>query len=140
MSLLSFRLVSPDRIVFEGEVHMVILPGALGELGVLENHAPLVTTLKSGLVRIYKEDVISQQIFISSGLAQITINGLEVIAEEAVFIEELDAGKVDAYIEKILSDITIAQNEEDRARLRIDLQVAQAQKNVINRLTNQSYQ
>jgi F-type H+-transporting ATPase subunit epsilon len=138
MSLLSFRLVSPERIVFEGEVHMVVLPGESGDLGVLAQHTPLVATLKSGLIRIYKDHVIQQQIFISSGLAQITINGLEVIAEEAIFIEELDVEKVDAYILKIRSDIAIAQNEEDKTRLRVDLQVAQAQKNVINRLTNQS--
>ncbi len=138
MSLLSFRLVSPERIVFEGEVHMVVLPGEAGDLGVLAHHAPLVATLKSGLIRIYKDHVIQQQIFISSGLAQITINGLEVISEEAIFIEELDGEKVDAYILKIRSDIAIAQSEEDKTRLRVDLQVAQAQKNVINRLTNQS--
>lgn len=138
MSLLPFRLVSPERIVFEGAVSMVVLPGESGDLGVLANHAPLVSSLKSGLIRIYKDHMIHQQVFISSGLAQITINGLEVIAEEAIFIEELDVEKVDVYIEKLLSDIAIAQNEEDKKRLRIDLQVAQAQKNVINRLTNQS--
>lgn len=136
MSLLAFRLVSPERIVFEGEVRLVVLPGESGDLGVLAHHAPLVISLKSGLIRIYKDQTIHQQIFISSGLAQITIGGLEVIAEEAIFIEELDGEKVDEYIEKLLSDIAISQNEEDKRRLRIDLQVAQAQKNVINTLTN----
>ena len=138
MEVLNFRLVSPERILFQGEVHMVVLPGLSGDLGILVDHAPLVTVLKTGLVRIYSPQGLERQIFVAGGFAEINDIGLEVIVEEAIFVEELDAEKVDSYIQKIREEISLSQNEEDKERLRHDLQIAQAQRNVISTLTAQS--
>jgi len=121
MNRLKFRIVSPERILFSGEVQMVVIPGISGEIGVLVNHAPLATSLKSGLVKIYGDTGLEKQIFVNEGFALISQSMLEVIAEEAIFVEELDASKVDAYIENIRQEMDLAKSEEDKQRLKNDL-------------------
>lgn len=138
MNHLKFRLVSPERILFSGEVQMVVIPGTTGDIGVLVNHAPLVTSLKSGLVKIYGDQGLEKQVFITDGFALISDSLLELIAEEAIFIEELDASKVNAYIEKILEEMNVAKSEEDKERLKNDLKVAKMQRNILSSFNKQN--
>ena len=69
---LSFSLVSPASEVFSGEVDHVIAPGAEGEFGVLPNHAPFMTTLKNGVVRILSTGKDDMRVFVRGGFADVT--------------------------------------------------------------------
>jgi F-type H+-transporting ATPase subunit epsilon len=88
---LYFSLVSPARELFSGEVDHVIAPGVEGEFGVLVNHAPFMTTLKNGVVRVLNGDTTSMRLFVRGGFADVTPAGLTILAEEAVNLDSVSA-------------------------------------------------
>ena len=91
---LHFSLVSPAKEVFSGEVDHVIAPGSDGEFGVLPKHAPFMSTLKNGVVRVLEGDATSMRIFVRGGFADVTPEGLTILAEEAVNLAECDAASI----------------------------------------------
>ena len=86
------EIVSQDRTVFQGDVDMVVLPGAGGEMGVLPHHAPVLTTLKYGVVKVRragKEDVFA----VSGGVAEVQPDIVTVLADAAENVEEIDVAR-----------------------------------------------
>ena len=79
---LHFELVTPERLVRSDEVYMVVVPGTEGEEGVLEGHAPYMTTMKDGALKIYKtEGAAPEEIALRGGFAEVSASGLTVLAE-----------------------------------------------------------
>ena len=79
---LHFELVTPEKLVRSDEVYMVVVPGTEGEEGVLEGHAPYMTTMKDGMVKVYKtEGAAPEEIAVRGGFAEVGANGLTVLAE-----------------------------------------------------------
>ena len=80
---LHFELVTPAKLVRSEEVHMVVVPGSEGEFGVLEGHAPFLSTITDGTVKVYKtENGAPEEIVIVGGFAEVTPKGLTVLAEK----------------------------------------------------------
>ncbi len=96
---LAFSLVSPAKELFSGEVDHVIAPGAEGQFGVLPKHAPFMSTLKNGVVRVLKEGELEQRVFVRGGFADVTPAGLTILAEEAIDLAETDPADVEAKLE-----------------------------------------
>jgi len=86
---LHFELVSPEKLVFSGEVQQVDLPGAEGDFGVLENHAPVVTTLRPGILTVHTAGG-AQRIVVLGGFAEVSASGLTVLAEVAETVADMD--------------------------------------------------
>ncbi|MBV6396139.1 MAG: ATP synthase epsilon chain [Anaerolineales bacterium] len=83
------EIVSQDRTVFEGDVDIVVLPGAAGEMGVLPHHAPLLTTLQYGFIKIRQRG--QEQVFtVAGGVAEVQPDLVTVLADAAENIEEID--------------------------------------------------
>jgi len=81
---LHFELVTPERLVRSEEVHMVVVPGSEGEFGVLEGHAPFMSTLKNGDLAIYRSaGAEPERIAVEGGFAEVSDRGLTVLAEKA---------------------------------------------------------
>lgn len=78
--MLKLRIISPEKMVFEGEVESVTLPGTAGAFTVLKNHAPIITSLERGRI-IYKGPDGSHETVISSGFAEVKDNILSVCVE-----------------------------------------------------------
>ena len=79
---LRFELVTPERLIRSDEVYMVVVPGTEGEEGVLEGHAPYMTTMKDGMLKIYKtEGSTPEEIAVRGGFAEVAATGLTVLAE-----------------------------------------------------------
>jgi F-type H+-transporting ATPase subunit epsilon len=79
---LHFELVTPARLVRSEEVHMVVVPGTEGDFGVLEGHAPLMSTVKDGALQVYKtEGAAPETIEVRGGFAEVSAKGLTVLAE-----------------------------------------------------------
>ena len=79
---LHFELVTPARLVRSEEVHMVVVPGTEGEFGVLEGHAPVMSTIRDGAVQVYRtEGAAPENIQVRGGFAEVSANGLTVLAE-----------------------------------------------------------
>ena len=77
-----FELVTPDRLVRSEDVYMVVVPGTEGESGIMAGHAPLMTTLKDGDLKVFKSaGAQPESIAVSGGFAEVGDNGLTVLAE-----------------------------------------------------------
>lgn len=81
---LHFELVTPQKLVLSQDVHMVVVPGSEGEFGVLEGHAPFMSTIKDGTLKVYTSATSEpQNIVIEGGFAEVSETGLTVLAERA---------------------------------------------------------
>ena len=81
---LHFELVTPERLVRSEEVHMVVVPGSEGEFGVLEGHAPFMSTLRNGEIAVYRAaGGEPERIAVEGGFAEVSDRGLTVLAERA---------------------------------------------------------
>ena len=82
---LRFELVTPERLVRSEDVYMVVVPGAEGEFGVLEGHAPFMSTIRNGDLAIYRNGMSGEpeRIAIEGGFAEVNAGGLTVLAERA---------------------------------------------------------
>ena len=79
---LHFELVTPAKLVRSEEVHMVVVPGTEGEFGVLAGHAPFMSTIADGALKVYKtENGAPEEIRIEGGFAEVSEKGLTVLAE-----------------------------------------------------------
>jgi len=79
---LHFELVTPAKLVRSEDVFMVVVPGTEGEFGVLEGHAPFMSTVRDGIVKVYRtEGAQPEEIVVRGGFAEVGVNGLTVLAE-----------------------------------------------------------
>jgi F-type H+-transporting ATPase subunit epsilon len=113
--MLHFSLVSPERELFSGDVKQVDAPGVEGEFGVLPKHAPFMTVLKPGIVRIHEDSGVTP-VFVRGGFADVTPAGLTILAEEAIRLADVDAGSLDSEIAKVRSDAADPGDETRRKR------------------------
>ncbi|MGK2871688.1 MAG: F0F1 ATP synthase subunit epsilon [Alphaproteobacteria bacterium] len=117
---LTFELVSPERLLLSAQVDMVVVPGTEGEFGVLAGHAPLVSTLRPGVISVHDEKAI-QRIFVRGGFAEVTPDGLTVLAEEAIDLASLDTAALNARIKDAEEDVADAKSEIARASAQAQL-------------------
>lgn len=89
MATFHFDLVSPERLLLSGEVEQVDVPGTEGYFGVLAGHAPIVATLRPGVLTI-KRDGGEVRVVILGGFAEVSASGMTVLADNAVMAEEFD--------------------------------------------------
>ncbi|NIX75235.1 F0F1 ATP synthase subunit epsilon [Microvirga terricola] len=89
MATFNFELVSPERVLFSGQVDAVVLPAADGDVTVLSGHAPLMATLKTGFLVITDKPGNGKRVLVRGGFADIGQNSLTVLAQRALPAEEL---------------------------------------------------
>jgi F-type H+-transporting ATPase subunit epsilon len=111
---LQFDLVSPERLLMSQAVQQVVVPGSEGYMTVLIDHAPVMTTLKPGVLEVTSEDGETQEIFIRGGFADISPTGLTVLAEMAVPMDEMTADKLAE--EMRLAEEELSEAADDFAR------------------------
>ena len=88
------EIVSQDRTVFEDDVDIIVLPGAGGEMGILPKHAPVLTTLKYGVVKVRKGG--KEELFtVAGGVAEVQPNIVTILADAAENVEEIDAARAE---------------------------------------------
>jgi F-type H+-transporting ATPase subunit epsilon len=100
MATFETSLVSPEALVFYGEVEQVDLPGTEGDLGVLAGHAPIVTALRPGIVRLIANGK-NEEFVILGGIAEFSQSILSILADTATPIAEFDALDLKARIEEM---------------------------------------
>jgi len=113
---LHFEFVSPERVLFSGDVDQVDLPGIEGDMGILAGHAPLVTVLRPGIVTIYRGSA-RQPVVVTGGFAEVGPAGLTVLADRAVARESFDLATLSAEIKDAEEDIADAKDEAERDKL-----------------------
>ena len=113
MAKFQFDLVSPEKLLFSGEVDQVDVPGSEGDFGVLAGHAPLVTTLRPGILVMF-QDGGELKVVVNGGFAEVGPAGLTVLADMAVPLEEFDRDVLAGVIKDTEEDV--ADTADDRAR------------------------
>jgi F-type H+-transporting ATPase subunit epsilon len=104
MANFRFELVSPQKLLFSGEVQQVDVPGAEGDFGVLADHAPMVTTLRPGILTVHASGG-TQRIVVLGGFAEVSKEGLTVLADVAEAVEDIDHGMIANRIEELQNRI-----------------------------------
>ena len=116
MATLHFELVSPEKLLFSGEVDQVDVPGSEGDFGVLAGHAPLVATLRPGILTMYREGG-ELRVVVDGGFAEVGPSGLTVLADMAVPVEEFDPAVLAGVIKDTEEDAADAKDEAQRDKL-----------------------
>lgn len=111
---LAFALVSPERELFHGDVDQVVVPGTDGEFGVLPRHAPLMSTIRPGALRIVIDGA-ERRIFVNGGFADVTPDGLTVLAEDAVDLADVDAASLEQDLKDAREDVDAARDDAHRS-------------------------
>lgn len=117
---LTFTLVSPEKELFSGEVDQVIVPGVEGDFGVLPKHAPFMSTIRPGAITVLQGGA-AIRTFVRGGFADVTPEGLTILAEEAIPLAELSEADVDAQIADAREDLADAKDDATRAQAQASL-------------------
>ena len=116
MATFNFDLVSPEKLLFSGQVDQVDVPGTEGDFGVLAAHAPFVTTVRPGILTIYREGA-GLKIVVDGGFAEVNPEGLTVLADMAVALEDFDREVLTGQIKDIEEDAADAKDPWQRDKL-----------------------
>jgi F-type H+-transporting ATPase subunit epsilon len=122
MATFHFDLVSPEKLLFSGQVEQVDLPGSEGDLGVLAGHAPIVTTLRPGILTIFEEGK-QTPVVVNGGFAEVGPTGLTVLADMAVPREDFDVAVLAGTIKDTEEDV--ADEKDDWKRDKLSHKLAQ---------------
>ena len=87
----NLEIVSPARLVLSRAVDMVVMPGYEGDLAAQENHAPMITLLRGGVISLYEGGAVTDRLFVGGGFAEITADRCTILADDAVPVAELSA-------------------------------------------------
>ncbi len=114
--LLKFELVSPEKLLMSAEVQQVVVPGSEGDFGVLPGHAPVLSTMRPGVIDITDAGGHKSRIFVRGGFAEVNPTGLTVLAEQAISMDLLNAEKLGVEISNAQEDVDDAKTDEKRQK------------------------
>jgi F-type H+-transporting ATPase subunit epsilon len=122
MTTFHFELVSPERLMFSGEVTQVDVPGEEGDFGVLAGHAPMVATIRPGVLTIHSDQTAPVMIVVRGGFAEVSARGVTVLAQEVVPVDEIEPDRIQQAIKDAEEDLADAKTDADRnkAAARLD--------------------
>jgi F-type H+-transporting ATPase subunit epsilon len=112
---LQFELVSPEKLLLSEAVGMVIVPGSEGNFGVLPGHALFISTVRPGVIDVYEDKTVTQQIFVSGGFAEVTPERCTVLADEAMPVASLDRPAIEAQLKTAESTVAGLKDQVARA-------------------------
>ena len=111
-----FELVSPERLLVSEDVESVIIPGADGEMTVMAKHAPVMTTVKPGVVTVKAASGSEQRYVVFGGFADILPEGCTLLAESAVAVKDIDKADLARRIGEAREDVADAKDEAARTK------------------------
>lgn len=121
----AFELVSPERLLLSEEVDMVEVPGEEGDFGVLTRHAPLISTLRPGVIKVHDGGSVTQRIFVAGGFAEVTPSRCTVLAEEALPVSDIDRAAAERRLSNAKDDLLDAKDSFQREAAERQITVAE---------------
>lgn len=112
---LKIEIVSPERLVLSEVVTSVTVPGTEGYFTVMEDHAPFMTTLRLGFITVTGVDGKAHVYFVRGGFADVSTEGLTILAEEALPFHEFDHGDLQAEIKAAEEELARAETPDDKS-------------------------
>ena len=107
-----YDLVSPERLLRSGEADMVVVPGSDGDFGVLPGHAPVISTIRPGVIEVHEAGADSERIFISGGVCEVSADRCTVLADEAVAVGDLDRSDLEQRLKVAEADLVDAKTDD----------------------------
>lgn len=117
-----FELVSPERLLISADAEQVLVPGAEGDFTVLPHHAPVLSTLRPGVLDVRLHGGEERRLFLRGGFAEVDPESLTVLAEHAIDLAELDAAALAQEIRDAEEDVADAKDDaaRDKAQEKLD--------------------
>ena len=112
-----FDLVSPEQMLLSEDVIMVTLPGTEGYFGVLAGHAPVISTLRPGVIDVKGGESGDLRLFVRGGFAEVDPTKVVVLAEEAIPLDNFDVDALESRIRNTEEDLSAAKTEAERTRI-----------------------
>ena len=125
-STLHFELVTPEKLVRSDDVHMVVVPGAEGDFGVLPGHALLLSTVRPGIIEIFENDKPKERFFVGGGFAEVTPERCTVLSTESVNLDEIDESAARERLDTAERDLNEASSDAEREKCEKAIEVAEA--------------
>ncbi|MGE5545627.1 MAG: F0F1 ATP synthase subunit epsilon [Solirubrobacterales bacterium] len=123
---IKFELVSPARLLVSQPVDMVVVPGTEGDFGALALHAPMIATVRPGVIDIHDNGRVTNQIFVAGGFAEVNEERVTVLAEEAIPVADLTKDMVAARMSTARQALADAKTEHEKAHAEGQLAIATA--------------
>jgi len=111
-----FELVSPERLLVSTQVESVVIPGAEGEMTVMSQHAPVMTTIKPGVVTVKSASGQEERYVVFGGFADILPSGCTLLAESAVSVKDIDRAEITRRIQEAREDLADAKDDAARTK------------------------
>lgn len=127
-------VVSVEGEIFTGSASIVFAPAEMGEIGIMPRHAPLLTRLKPGNLRIRDENDDEEQVFVSGGLLEVQPHLITVLADTAERAEDIDEAEAEKAKERAEQAVSEAEGEVDLARAQLELTEAAARLEMVRRI------
>ena len=115
MAKVAFRLVMPERELLATEADMVVVPGSEGDFGVLHGHAPLISTVRPGVLEVFQGSKAERRFLVVGGFAEVTPERCTVLADEAIPFESVTADQLAERERLAQQDLTDAASDQEKA-------------------------
>ncbi|MCY4238845.1 MAG: ATP synthase F1 subunit epsilon [Rhodospirillaceae bacterium] len=121
-----FELVSPERLLMSETVDMVVVPGAEGDFGVLPRHSLLISAVRRGVIQAWKNNTVSDRIFVAGGFCEVTAERCTVLAEEGVRVDDIDKDAIQAELKNLREDAADAKTPDERSAVESRIAIHEA--------------
>jgi len=121
----AFELVSPERLLISEEVDMIEVPGEEGDFGVLIRHAPMISTLRPGVIKVHDGGSVTERIFVAGGFAEVTPARCTVLAQEALPVADIDRAATEQRLSNAKDDLLDAKDAAEKAAAEREIAVAE---------------
>jgi F-type H+-transporting ATPase subunit epsilon len=114
--LIRFELVSPEKLVLAADIQMAQVPGSEGDMGILPGHAPVMTTIRPGVLVVTTRTGNEKKFYVRGGFAEVNPEQLTVLAQQSIDVDELDKAAVLQEIQNLEEDVADAKTDEAREK------------------------
>ncbi len=120
--LFRFELVSPEKLVLAAQVQQVQVPGTEGDFGILAGHAPVMTSIRPGVLEVTMRSGNAKRFYVRGGFAEAAPEGLVVLAQQSIDLDDLNASDLQQEIQNLVEDVADANTDEqiNKAQFALD--------------------
>ncbi len=116
MASFQLELVSPEKLLLSRKVDMVVFPAAEGEMGVLAGHAPMIVSLRGGVIAVHEGGQVTEQLFVAGGFAEVSADRVTMLADEATPLASLSKSEAQSRLAEAEAAFAAAANEAPEKR------------------------
>jgi F-type H+-transporting ATPase subunit epsilon len=116
MATFLLELVSPERLLLSRQVEMATIPAAEGEMGVLPGHAPMIVTLRGGVIRVREDGAETERLFVGGGFAEVSPERVTVLADEATPLATLSRADAERRVAEAEAALNAVTNDDTEAK------------------------